>query len=39
MEKRPIRLTDCMKTYTYDQDKVLTPAETVARFKKFINLV
>lgn len=32
MEKRPIRLTDCLKTYTYDQDKVLTPVETVKRF-------
>jgi len=39
MEKRPIRLTDSMKTYTYDQDKVLTPAETVARFKKRLEEV
>ena len=34
MEKMPIRLTDCFKTYTYDQDKVFSPAETVTRFKK-----
>ena len=34
MEKRPIRLSDCPKHYTYDQDKVCTPEETVARFKK-----
>jgi ribosomal protein S12 methylthiotransferase accessory factor len=33
MDKRPIRLADCYKTYTYDQDKVFTPAETVKRFK------
>jgi len=39
MEKRPVRLTDCMKTYTYDQDKVFTPAETVARFKKRLDEV
>jgi ribosomal protein S12 methylthiotransferase accessory factor len=39
MEKRPIRLTDCMKTYTYDQDKVFTPAETVMRFKRRLDEV
>jgi ribosomal protein S12 methylthiotransferase accessory factor len=33
MEKKPIRLTDCYKTYTYDQDKLFTPQETVKRFK------
>jgi len=27
-------MTDCFKHYTYDQDKVCTPVETVARFKK-----
>ncbi len=32
MEKRTIRLTDCRKAYTYDQDKACTPEETVARF-------
>lgn len=39
MEKRPIRLIDSMKTYTYDQDKVFTPAETVARFKRRLTEV
>jgi len=34
MEKKPIRLKDCYKTYTYDQDKVFTPTETVKRFKE-----
>ena len=39
MEKNPIRLADCFKTYTYDQDKVFTPAETVARFNKRLSEV
>jgi ribosomal protein S12 methylthiotransferase accessory factor len=34
MEKKPIRLTDCFKAYTFDQDKVCTPEETVARFQE-----
>lgn len=34
MKQKPIRLQDCYKTYTYDQDKVLSPVETVSRFKK-----
>ncbi|MCK5436909.1 MAG: YcaO-like family protein [Desulfobulbaceae bacterium] len=34
MEKKPIRPTDSFKTYTLDQDKVCTPAETVERFQK-----
>ncbi len=34
MEPKPIRLQDCYKTYTYDQDKVFTPEETVKRFKE-----
>jgi ribosomal protein S12 methylthiotransferase accessory factor len=34
MEQKPIRLQDCYKTYTYDQDKVFTPVETVRRFKE-----
>jgi len=34
MTPKPIRLQDCYKAYTYDQDKVFTPAETVKRFKK-----
>ncbi len=34
MEPKPIRLQDCYKTYTYDQDKVYTPVETIRRFKE-----
>ena len=34
MEKTAIRLNDSFKTYTYDQDKVCTPEETVARFNE-----
>ncbi len=34
MEKKAIRLTDCIKQYTLDQDKVCPPTETVNRFKK-----
>lgn len=32
MNKKPIRLRDCKKHYTYDQDKACTPVETVQRF-------
>lgn len=32
MEKKMIRLTDCQKQYTYDQDKACTPQETIDRF-------
>jgi ribosomal protein S12 methylthiotransferase accessory factor len=32
MEKKPIRLADCFKQYTLDQDKVCTPTETFNRF-------
>ncbi len=32
MEKKTIRLADCRKAYTYDQDKACSPEETVARF-------
>jgi len=32
MEKRIIRLKNCVKGYTYDQDKACTPEETVNRF-------
>jgi ribosomal protein S12 methylthiotransferase accessory factor len=39
MEQKPIRLEDCYKTYTYDQDKVFTPVETVKRFKKRLEEV
>ncbi|MCB2182111.1 MAG: YcaO-like family protein [Desulfobulbaceae bacterium] len=34
MKKNPIRLQDCVKHYTLDQDKVCTPVETVKRFKE-----
>ena len=34
MIKKTIRLQDCLKTYTTDQDKAISPEETVARFKK-----
>ena len=34
MEKKSIRLQDCLKTYTTDQDKALRPEDTVARFKE-----
>jgi len=39
MEKKPIRLNDCMKHYTFDQDKVCTPVETVERFKEKLKNV
>ncbi len=39
MQKKTIRLQDCMKTYTTDQDKVITPEETIAVFnEKLKNL-
>ena len=34
MEKKSIRLQDCLKTYTTDQDKAIRPEDTVARFKE-----
>lgn len=39
MEKRPIRLNDCFKKYTFDQDKVCSPVETVKRFKDRLKTV
>ncbi len=39
MDKRPIRLTDSFKTYTYDQDKVYSPEETVERFLKKLSTI
>ncbi len=33
MKKKIITLQDCFKQYTYDQDKVCSPQETVERFK------
>lgn len=41
MNKKVIRLQDCLKTYTTDQDKAISPEETVARFKdklEYLNL-
>ncbi len=34
MQKKFIRLQDCLKNYTTDQDKAIRPEETVARFRK-----
>ncbi len=34
MEKKKIRLQDCNKEYTYDQDKACTPQQTIDRFMK-----
>jgi ribosomal protein S12 methylthiotransferase accessory factor len=34
MEKKSIRLQDCLKTYTVDQDKAIRPEDTVVRFKE-----
>lgn len=39
MQKRPIRLKDCFKHYTFDQDKVCDPMETVNRFKERLTEV
>ncbi|NTV12693.1 MAG: tetratricopeptide repeat protein [Desulfobulbaceae bacterium] len=41
MRNRKIELQDCFKTYTYDQDKAMSPEETVRRFQdrlKSVNL-
>jgi len=41
MRTRKITLQDCFKTYTYDQDKAMSPEETVRRFQdrlKSVNL-
>ncbi len=34
MKKKILTLQSCKKSYTYDQDKACSPAETVARFKE-----
>ena len=34
LQKKIVELQDCFKTYTTDQDKAISPTETVARFKK-----
>lgn len=33
LKKKFVQLQDCLKTYTVDQDKAISPEETVARFK------
>ncbi len=37
MDKKVIRLQDCMKAYTIDQDKAISPEETVALFKSKLD--
>ncbi len=34
MKKRTVSLQDCQKTFTLDQDKAITPEETIERFYK-----
>ncbi len=33
MKKEVLKLNECMKNYTFDQDKAMTPVETVKRFE------
>lgn len=37
MNKKKICLQDCLKTYTKDQDKAITPEETIAKFKEKLD--
>lgn len=37
MLKKKIRFKDCLKTFTIDQDKAITPEETVRRFYDKVN--
>ena len=39
MEVKKIRLSDCRKQYTYDQDKACTPQETIDKFMKRLEEV
>ncbi|MDH3349228.1 MAG: YcaO-like family protein [Desulfobulbaceae bacterium] len=39
LQKKPIEVHSCLKHYTYDQDKVCTPEETVERFMKRLKEV
>jgi len=39
MERKMIRLSDCRKQYTYDQDKACTPQETIDRFMQRLQEV
>ena len=34
LQKKFVQLQDCLKTYTIDQDKAISPKETVAKFKQ-----
>jgi ribosomal protein S12 methylthiotransferase accessory factor len=36
---RPLKLNDAFKTFTLDQDKILSPEETVKRFRQSLNKV
>ncbi len=37
MKKKSIQFNDCLKTFTVDQDKAITPEETLAKFYKKIE--
>jgi ribosomal protein S12 methylthiotransferase accessory factor len=37
MEKKSIQFEDCFKTYTTDQDKAITPEETLDSFYKKVD--
>jgi ribosomal protein S12 methylthiotransferase accessory factor len=37
MQKKSIKLQDCLKTYTLDQDKAIRPEDTVSRFKERLS--
>ncbi|MDH4317489.1 MAG: YcaO-like family protein [Desulfobulbaceae bacterium] len=39
LQKKPIEVHSCLKHYTYDQDKVCTPEETVSRFMERLREV
>jgi ribosomal protein S12 methylthiotransferase accessory factor len=39
MKKKMIRLADCQKQYTYDQDKACAPQETIDRFMRRLQEV
>ncbi|MFO7607283.1 MAG: YcaO-like family protein [Desulfurivibrionaceae bacterium] len=39
MQNRKIELKECLKTYTYDQDKAMSPVETVERFQEKLKTV
>lgn len=37
MQPHPLQLQDAFKSYQHDQDKILSPEETVAKFKKRLD--